>query len=844
MFSRALTHHRHTLTPLLLCALLAACGPAEVPEAQDNNTPASNNDMTGGTTGETTTGGTTGDPDACTVSCPEAENAITICRKDRCARECEPGFADLDGDLAATVSNGCEASCVPSNGGVEVCDGDTPRDNDCDGKVDNVPSAGEECSVGVGACKRTGIKSCEGAPGEEAVCNVTAGEPTEEICDGIDNDCDGEVDEDFPTLGDACSSGRGLCAVQGNLVCNAAGTGVTCDAQEDLSKQQPERCGDDIDSDCDGAPNNGFEALGSSCPVGVGECSTQGVRTCVDGGIECVGTPLTPPEAAEMTCDSKDNDCDGQTDEGCDDDNDGWCDAQMTVKGVPPCASGGGDCDDTDPQIFPGSPFSACDGKDNDCDGKIDELGPLLDATGGYTPLPSDLTRGQLPIGGTDQLDFVGEIMADQLPDGRFCVVALDNDNILFLFIDVDGSIQKRVFYRLADRGLTAGGSLAAVTYTHDSSCAVLVHGRQRKSKDPNIPDYENNTSRLLLYRMHPDTGNVITYAGYGVVDNAAFVNDTNYTDYTGSGIGSARNYPMRSAVVYDAAAQEYRVYYIKYFGNQNSQHVAVARFPKDFPPNSSPSSTGGFLSTATATANTRNVSAVIGASFSSSPTLILSAVGNNDGTNHRFEVGEETGGFGGVTFQSALDFQETSESSFSNTYQEERTEGHFQVVDGQVFFIEKMRYCTSVFGCASPKPSGYRITTIEENMQGELVYGATVFVSGMGLEERKGRPTLEKGPNGKIMFMEPTTRRLIDLSSRTFGIPTGPVITGTISSSGAPIPNPYVASSDAWFHDVLSQQATWLLDIGTYNDELRMLSMSLEGNNRYTLHTERLSCY
>jgi len=72
-------------------------------------------------------------------------------------------------------------------------------------------------------------------------------------------------------------------------------------------------------------------------------------------------------------CDNKDNNCDGATDLGCDDDQDQTCDASMVVIGLPlVCPLGAGDCDDEDPAVFPGN-LESCDGLDNNCNNLVDE---------------------------------------------------------------------------------------------------------------------------------------------------------------------------------------------------------------------------------------------------------------------------------------------------------------------------------------------------------------------------------------------------------------------------------------------------------------------------------------
>ena len=225
---------------------------------------------------------------------------------------------------------------------------------------------------------------------------------TEELCDGCDNDADGEIDEGVRRRcwdGPAGSQGRGACR-DGEQACTA---GVWGECEESVLPQ-PESC-DDVDEDCDGRVDEDiFEACGEAPNEGIGQCRA-GRKTCVAGVFGECDAPVNP---TEEVCDDIDNDCDGQTDEAFGDlDEDGSADCvdpdrdgDGVANEVDNCPDipnadqadldldslgdvcdddgdgdgflNGDDCGPLDPLRFPGGD-ETCNGLDDDCDGRGDE---------------------------------------------------------------------------------------------------------------------------------------------------------------------------------------------------------------------------------------------------------------------------------------------------------------------------------------------------------------------------------------------------------------------------------------------------------------------------------------
>ncbi len=317
-------------------------------------------------------------------------------------RDSDRWYHDLDGDGwgdGATAHEACDdpgptwvltgTDCVDTDAAVhpEALERCAPPgvDDDCDGSLDEDGASGgtawypDEDGDGVGAgeprwgCAGHSDESPLSTDCDDEDANVAPGRS--EHCDGVDEDCDGGIDEEAVDrtawFTDADGDGHGDPGTLRMACTDPSGTvsrGDDCDDTDAaVHPNAEEDCALAVDYNCDGL-------------VGTDDTDGDGYAAC----DECDDGDAGVYPGAFETCDGVDEDCDGDIDVGApgyvawhpDADLDGYGDHTIEARSCTPIADWvlvGGDCDDADGAIHPGAVERCRSAADDDCDGETND---------------------------------------------------------------------------------------------------------------------------------------------------------------------------------------------------------------------------------------------------------------------------------------------------------------------------------------------------------------------------------------------------------------------------------------------------------------------------------------
>ncbi len=333
----------------------------------------------------------------------------------------EKEVVDNDGDGYDSAADCNDENTAINPGAGEVCD---EVDNDCDEKIDaaddnlvggtTLYTDADADNFGDSSSQTTG---CIGAPGlaaQDGDCddnNAAVNPDATEICDRLDNNCDGNTDEFLGQLYYSDNDRDGYGQGSGSLSCNqppdTSTAGGDCDDDNVAINPGANEVCDEVDNNCDGTVDEGLTSPqfmdmdedGYGDP-GMESLACPGAEGFVDNSDDCADANPDINPGADERCDGGDNNCNGSIDEDsaidatewyADSDGDGYGDpssGQIACNQPWQHVANADDCDDSRQNASPRA-SEVCNYADDNCDGVVDE-DSAVDAGTWYLDLDND----------------------------------------------------------------------------------------------------------------------------------------------------------------------------------------------------------------------------------------------------------------------------------------------------------------------------------------------------------------------------------------------------------------------------------------------------------------------
>ena len=310
-----------------------------------------------------------GTPD-CMDRCSGREDVVY-----QSADDCGVGYCrahNIPGSCRVGMETDCRAG-APLSAADTICDA---VDDDCDGMVDEdyVP---QSKSCGVGVCQAMGQQVCQSGMIVDRCTPAAALSSNDATCDARDDDCDGRVDENVMAMVTTCSVGA--CAAMGSNACVNGRMVDSCEANMPMASTDT-LC-DNLDEDCDGRVDEEYVVQSTTC--GLGACRRMGGRTCVNGASVDSCRAANASTSTDSTCNNVDDDCDGRVDENFAPSVSSCGTGACIASGMRTCSAGvvSDSCRMKTPTTMVDDATVPGNGIDDDCDGTVDEDVPPCDTT-------------------------------------------------------------------------------------------------------------------------------------------------------------------------------------------------------------------------------------------------------------------------------------------------------------------------------------------------------------------------------------------------------------------------------------------------------------------------------